>query len=106
MTNYQKAITLDLSQIGESAQAKIKHKLAFKAPTKRGDRSENTSLDTPMHVNADGKLSLFPEKHANSLLAMKRRCTRAPDPLSHPATPAIDKEITHDHQQRSPAVHR
>ncbi|KAF1003312.1 hypothetical protein ACCE15_09015 [Pseudomonas parafulva] len=56
-------ITLDFSQIGESAQVKIKHKLAFKAPTKRGDRSENTSLDTPMHVNAGGKLSLFPEKH-------------------------------------------
>lgn len=56
-------ITLDFSQIGEPAQVKIKHKLDFKAPTKRGARSENTSLDTPMHVNAGGKLSLFPEKH-------------------------------------------
>lgn len=56
-------ITLDLSQIGETHQVKIKHKLAYKVPTKRGDRSENTSLDTPMHVGTGGKLSLFPEKH-------------------------------------------
>ncbi|MNJ55890.1 hypothetical protein D3C77_514090 [compost metagenome] len=56
-------ITLDFSQIGESAQVKIKHKLDYKVPTKRGTRSENTSLDTPMHVGSGGKLSLFPEKH-------------------------------------------
>ncbi len=43
MTNYQKAITLDFSQIGESAQAKIKHKLAFKAPTKRAGCSTRTN---------------------------------------------------------------
>lgn len=56
-------ITLDFSQIGESSQVKIKHKLDYKVPTKRGTRSENTSLDTPMHVGVGGKLSLFPEKH-------------------------------------------
>ncbi|MBK4999502.1 MULTISPECIES: hypothetical protein [Pseudomonas] len=56
-------ITLDFSRVGESSQVKIKHKLEYKAPTKRGTRSENTSLDTPMHVGSGGKLSLFPEKH-------------------------------------------
>jgi len=55
-------ITLDISQIGETHQVKVKHKLAYKVPTKRGDRSENTSLDTPMHVGSGGKLTLFPEK--------------------------------------------
>jgi len=55
-------ITLDVSQIGETHQVKVKHKLAYKVPTKRGDRSENTSLDTAMHVGKGGKLTLFPEK--------------------------------------------
>ncbi|WP_176506398.1 hypothetical protein [Pseudomonas urethralis] len=56
------SITFDISQIGETHQVKVKHKLAYKVPTKRGDRSENTSLDTPMHVGTGGKLTLFPEK--------------------------------------------
>lgn len=56
-------ITLDISQIGESHQVKVKHKLAYKVPTRRGDRSENTSLDTPMYVGTGGKITLFQEKH-------------------------------------------
>ena len=56
-------ITLDFSQIGESHQVKIKHKLDYKVPTKRGTRSENTSLDTPMHVGTGGRVTLFAEKH-------------------------------------------
>ena len=56
-------ITLDFSQIGESSQVKIKHKLDYKVPTKRGTRSENTSLDTPMHVGTGGRVTLFAEKH-------------------------------------------
>jgi hypothetical protein len=56
-------ITLDFSQIGESSQVKIKHKLDYKVPTKRGTKSENTSLDTPMHVGSGGRVTLFPEKH-------------------------------------------
>ncbi|MDH0745253.1 hypothetical protein N5D61_02705 [Pseudomonas sp. GD03842] len=56
-------ITLDFSQIGETHQVKIKHKLDYKVPTKRGTRSENTSLDTPMYVGTGGKITLFQEKH-------------------------------------------
>ena len=56
-------ITLDFSQIGEASQVKIKHKLDYKVPTKRGTRSENTSLDTPMHVGTGGRVTLFAEKH-------------------------------------------
>lgn len=56
-------ITLDLSQIGQSTQVKIKHKLSFKVPTKYGDINENTCLETPMHVGTGGKITLFPEKH-------------------------------------------
>ena len=56
-------ITLDFSQIGESSQVKIKHKLDYKVPTKRGTRSENASLDTPMCVGTGGKITLFAENH-------------------------------------------
>ena len=56
-------ITLDLAQVGQSSQVSIKHKLDYKVPTKRGTRSENTALDTPMFVGTGGKLSLFQEKH-------------------------------------------
>ena len=56
-------ITLDLSQIGQSSQVKIKHKLAYKVPTKYGEINENTSLETPMHVGSGGKITLFAEKH-------------------------------------------
>ena len=67
VVNHGKAgklvITLDFNQIGESHQVKIKHKLDYKVPTKRGTRSENTSLDTPMYVGEGGNLTLFQEKH-------------------------------------------
>jgi len=56
-------ITLDFTQIGESSQVKINHKLDYKVPTKRGTRSENTRLDTPMHVGSGGSITMFPEKH-------------------------------------------
>lgn len=51
-------ITLELSQIGESNQVKVNHKLNYQVPTKRGSRSEDTALDTPMYVTAKG-LELF-----------------------------------------------
>lgn len=51
-------ITLDISQIGESNQVKINHKLDFVVPTKRGSKREDTALDTPMYVTENG-LELF-----------------------------------------------
>lgn len=51
-------ITLDMAPIGESHQVKITHKLAWSEPTKRGSRSEDNALDTPMFVTEKG-LSLF-----------------------------------------------
>lgn len=51
-------ITFDLSQIGESNQVKINHKLVYTAPTRRGSKREDTSLDTPMYVTENG-LELF-----------------------------------------------
>lgn len=54
-------ITFTLSQIASSHQVTVNHKLAYKVPTKRGSRSEDTTLDTPMHVNEGGRLTLFAE---------------------------------------------
>ena len=56
-------ITLDFKQVGDSHQVNIKHKLDYKVPTKRGTRSENTSIETPMYVGTGGKVTLFQEKH-------------------------------------------
>lgn len=51
-------ITLELSQIGESNQVKVNHKLDYTVPTKRGTKREDTTLDTPMYVTPNG-IELF-----------------------------------------------
>lgn len=51
-------ITLELSRAGESNQVLVNHRLDYKVPTKRGSRSEDTALDTPMFVTPEG-LELF-----------------------------------------------
>ena len=57
----QVVLTLDLKRIGNSYQVAIKHKISYKVPTANGDRSENNTTETPMHVGSGGKLTLFPE---------------------------------------------
>lgn len=52
-------ITLDISRIAETHQVSISHTLAFVEPTAKGKRSEDTSSETPMHLNADGTVTLF-----------------------------------------------
>lgn len=59
-------ITLELSQIGESNQVKINHKLEFQAPTRRGSKREDTALDTPMYVTPEG-LELFQTNPTNQM---------------------------------------
>lgn len=51
-------LTFEISQIAQSHQVKINHKLDFAQPTKRGQKREDSALDTPMHVTANG-LVLF-----------------------------------------------
>ena len=63
-------LTFTLKQIADSSQVTVNHKLAYKVPTKRGSRSEDTTLDTPMHVGSGGCLTLFPETpHADQLFS-------------------------------------
>lgn len=54
----QVTITFKLKQIGQSNQVAIDHTLDFVQPTKRGKKREDTTLQTPMYVTANG-LELF-----------------------------------------------
>lgn len=54
-------LTFSMKQIAGQHQVAINHKLSYKVPTKRGSRSEDTALDTPMYVGEGGRLTLFPE---------------------------------------------
>jgi len=58
--NKQGEVTLKfkMKRIGESNQVAITHTLDYVEPTKRGKRREDTTLDTPMYVTANG-LELF-----------------------------------------------
>lgn len=54
----QVTITFKLKQIGQSNQVNVSHTLDYVQPTKRGKRREDTTLDTPLYVTANG-LELF-----------------------------------------------
>lgn len=61
--NYTKKgkvqITLEIAKIGDSSQVAINHTLSFVEPTAKGKRSEDTTSQTPMHLNAGGDVTLF-----------------------------------------------
>lgn len=57
----QVIIKMNLKQIGGSNTVNIKHSLTFKKPTINGDVTEKDITETPMHVGAGGRMTLFPE---------------------------------------------
>lgn len=54
----QITLTFKLKQIGQSNQVAVSHTLDYVQPTKRGKKREDTTLDTPLYVTANG-LELF-----------------------------------------------
>ena len=54
-------LKLSFSQIGESRQVKVEHKLTYKEPTRKGSRSEEHTTDTPMYVNLNGTVTMTRE---------------------------------------------
>lgn len=52
-------IKLKISRIADSRQVNIAHTLAFSEPTGKGKRSEDTTSETPMHLNLSGDVTLF-----------------------------------------------
>ncbi len=58
--NGKVTITLEFKPIGSSRQVEVVHKLAYVAPTARGKLTEEDIGETPMHVNMDGSVTVFP----------------------------------------------
>ena len=54
-------ITLDIKQIGDSAQVAINHNLAYTKPTAKGKIAEDDTTQSVMHVGVNGSMSMFPE---------------------------------------------
>lgn len=54
-------IQFDIGRIGESSQVTIDHSLTYTKPTAKGKVVEQTSSNTPMHVNKGGKITWSPE---------------------------------------------
>lgn len=54
-------VTFTLKQLGTSNQMMIEHELNFVSPTKNGERGEKNKTQTPVHVNLDGDVTLFPK---------------------------------------------
>ncbi len=71
-------VTLDISQIGETHQVEITHKLDFLTPTKRGSKREDTALKTPMYVTEDG-LKLFADNPSGQLFKREQAPVTARD---------------------------
>lgn len=61
-------VTLELSQIGETHQLKVAHKLEFVQPTKRGSKREDTALETPFYLTANG-LQLFADNPTGQMFS-------------------------------------
>jgi hypothetical protein len=53
-------ITLKVTQIADSSQISLKHKLKYTVPKLRGKVTEEHETETPLHVGRGGKLTLFP----------------------------------------------
>jgi len=54
-------ITFDMKCIGESNQIDIQHKITYVKPMIKGKITEEQASNTPVHVGANGVLTLFPD---------------------------------------------
>lgn len=67
-------VTFTLKQLGTSNQVMIEHDLSYSAPTQNGERAEKNKTQTPVHVNCEGDLTLFP-KNQNQLFDSSGKVT-------------------------------
>lgn len=62
-------ISFDLKKMnGDTSQVMIKHKLDYKVPTNRGQRTETGTTETPMYVGRAGKMSIRDESQQDMFL--------------------------------------
>ncbi len=64
-------IKLKVKRIGDTRQVTISHTLAFTEPTSKGSRSEDTTSETPMHLNVSGDVTLF-ASHSDQLFGLEK----------------------------------
>lgn len=57
-------VTLTFKQLGSSNQMMIEHELNYVSPTRNGERGEKNKTQTPVHVNVDGDVTLFPKNQS------------------------------------------
>lgn len=69
------SITLDMEQIANSHQVKLKHSLKYIKPTGNGKVTEENATETPMHVGPRGKLTMFPDNQEKLFEAPARKVT-------------------------------
>lgn len=65
-----------LGRVGNSYRVALKHGLTYKVPEANGSYSQENTTESVMHVNAGGRMSMFPENQ-NQLF------TRQGEPQSH-----------------------
>lgn len=53
-------LKLTINQIGDSNQVSVAHMLKSIVPKPRGKITEENTVDTPLHVERGGKLTLYP----------------------------------------------
>ena len=53
-------LRFNIKQIGSSSQVAVTHALKSVVPKARGQITEETATDTPLHVGRGGELTLFP----------------------------------------------
>lgn len=63
----QVVVTFDMARIGESLQLQVNHKIAIKAPTARGKRSEEAANATPVYVGRTGSCTILPPQEQGGL---------------------------------------
>lgn len=68
-------LKFSIKRIG-SSQVNVSHKLSYKHPTKRGEKSENDITATPMHICKGGEMSFFPKDQGQLF-------TKQGDPIPH-----------------------
>ena len=74
------SLEFTVQRIGESNQVTVTHGLKSVVPKPRGRVIEETATDTPMHVDKNGKVTLFP--NAQTSLELGAGAATGPRPMS------------------------
>jgi hypothetical protein len=76
-------IKFAMKQIGEGNQVALTHSLKAVTPKARGKVTEETSTDTPLHVERGGKLTLYPNQQTKMELGAGAATSRTDGVRSH-----------------------